>query len=97
MIGTATSLSALEASWQRFQPIQTLTAWTETTNSARLLPENDPLRISPSLPTQSFTRAQAWSPFGAMLKHANLYGLKYVFVHDSYYEPPAYVYRVEKN
>lgn len=55
-------------------------------NSARLLPEMT------HHGSAQFTNAKFYGTAGMdslrdMLKHANRYGLKYVFVHDPYYEP----------
>lgn len=55
-------------------------------NSARLLPEMT------HHGSAQLTNAKFYGPAGMeslrdMLKHANRYGLKYIFVHDPYYEP----------
>jgi hypothetical protein len=55
-------------------------------NSARLLPEMTRYG-SAQLTNAKFYASAGMESLRAMLKHANLYGLKYVFVHDSYYEP----------
>ena len=55
-------------------------------NSARLLPEMTQYG-SAQLTNAKFYAAAGMESLRAMLKHANQYGLKFVFVHDSYYEP----------
>lgn len=55
-------------------------------NSARLLPEMTQYG-SAQLTNAKFYGSAGMSSLRAMLEHANRYGLKYVFVHDSYYEP----------
>ena len=55
-------------------------------NSARLLPEMTRYG-SAQLTNAKFYASAGMESLRAMLKHANQYGLKYVFVHDSYYEP----------
>ena len=55
-------------------------------NSARLLPEMT------EYGSGQLTNAKFWGSAGmaslrAMLEHANRYGLKFIFVHDPYYEP----------
>jgi hypothetical protein len=55
-------------------------------NSARLLPEMTHYG-SAQLTNAKFYGAAGMASLRAMLEHANRYGLKYVFVHDSYYEP----------
>ena len=55
-------------------------------NSARLLPEMTRYG-SAQLTSAKFYATAGMESLRAMLKHANQYGLKYVFVHDSYYEP----------
>jgi hypothetical protein len=55
-------------------------------NSARLLPEMTRYG-SAQLTNAKFYASAGMESLRAMLKHANHYGLKYVFVHDSYYEP----------
>ena len=40
-----------------------------------------------SFTTPSITACREWKSLRAVLKHANQYGLKYVFVRDRYYEP----------
>jgi len=42
---------------------------------------------SAQLTNAKFYASAGMESLRAMLKHANHYGLKYVFVHDSYYEP----------
>ena len=42
---------------------------------------------SAQLTNSKFYATAGMQSLRAMLKHANQYGLKYVFVHDSYYEP----------
>jgi hypothetical protein len=55
-------------------------------NSARLLPEMTSYG-SAQLTNAKFYGAAGMASLRAMLGHANRYGLKYIFVHDSYYEP----------
>lgn len=55
-------------------------------NSARLLPEMTAYG-SAQLTNAKFYGSAGMASLRAMLEHANRYGLKYVFVHDSYYEP----------
>jgi hypothetical protein len=55
-------------------------------NSARLLPEMTRYG-SAQLTNSKFYGSAGMASLRAMLEHANRYGLKYVFVHDSYYEP----------
>src|SRR4029077_13499496 len=55
-------------------------------NSARLLPEMTRYG-SAQLTNAKFYGTAGMASLRAMLGHANRYGLKYVFVHDSYYEP----------
>lgn len=55
-------------------------------NSARLLPEMTHYG-SAQLTNAKFYGTAGMASLRAMLEHANRYGLKYVFVHDSYYEP----------
>jgi hypothetical protein len=55
-------------------------------NSARLLPEMTNYG-SAQLTNSKFYGSAGMASLRAMLAHANRYGLKYVFVHDSYYEP----------
>jgi len=55
-------------------------------NSARLLPEMTHYG-SAQLTNSKFYGSAGMASLRAMLAHANRYGLKYVFVHDSYYEP----------
>lgn len=55
-------------------------------NSARLLPEMTQYG-SAQLTNSKFYGSAGMASLRAMLEHANRYGLKYVFVHDSYYEP----------
>jgi hypothetical protein len=55
-------------------------------NSARLLPEMTHYG-SAQLTNSKFYGSAGMASLRAMLEHANRYGLKYVFVHDSYYEP----------
>ncbi len=55
-------------------------------NSARLLPEMTKYG-SAQLTNSKFYAASGMDALRAMLKHANRYGLKFIFVHDSYYEP----------
>jgi hypothetical protein len=55
-------------------------------NSARLLPEMTQYG-SAQLTNAKFYGSAGMASLRAMLEHANRYGLKYVFVHDPYYEP----------
>jgi hypothetical protein len=55
-------------------------------NSARLLPEMTSYG-SAQLTNAKFYGTAGMASLRAMLGHANRYGLKYIFVHDSYYEP----------
>jgi hypothetical protein len=55
-------------------------------NSARLLPEMTSYG-SAQLTNAKFYGTAGMGALRAMLGHANRYGLKYIFVHDSYYEP----------
>ena len=55
-------------------------------NSARVLPELTQYGSGRST-TPSISARRAWKSLRAILKHANQYGLKYIFVRDRYYEP----------
>jgi hypothetical protein len=55
-------------------------------NSARLLPEMTHYG-SAQLTNAKFYGTAGMSALRSMLEHADRYGLKYIFVHDSYYEP----------
>jgi hypothetical protein len=55
-------------------------------NSARLLPEMTQYG-SAQLTNSKFYGTAGMTSLRTMLAHANRYGLKYIFVHDSYYEP----------
>jgi hypothetical protein len=55
-------------------------------NSARLLPEMTHYG-SAQLTNAKFYGSAGMESLRAMLKHASQYGLKYIFVHDPYYEP----------
>lgn len=55
-------------------------------NSARLLPEMTNYGAA-QLTSAKFFGTAGMDSLRAMLKHANRYGLKYIFVHDQYYEP----------
>lgn len=55
-------------------------------NSARLLPEMTQYG-SAQLTNAKFYGTAGMDSLRAMLEHANRYGLKYIFVHDTYYEP----------
>ena len=55
-------------------------------NSARLLPEMTHYG-SAQLTNAKFYGSAGMDALRAMLEHANRYGLKYIFVHDPYYEP----------
>lgn len=55
-------------------------------NSARLLPEMTQYG-SAQLTNSKFYGSAGMASLRSMLEHANRYGLKYIFVHDSFYEP----------
>ncbi len=55
-------------------------------NSARLLPELTSYGAA-QLTSAKFFGTAGMDSLRAMLMHANKYGLKYIFVHDRYYEP----------
>jgi hypothetical protein len=55
-------------------------------NSARLLPEMTHYG-SAQLTIAKFFGSQGMESLEAVLKHADYYGLKFIFVHDPYYEP----------
>ena len=55
-------------------------------NSARLLPEMTSYGAA-QLTSAKFFGTAGMDSLRAMLNHANRYGLKYIFVHDTYYEP----------
>jgi len=55
-------------------------------NSARLLPEFTHYG-SAQLSSAKFFGSQGMESLRAMLRHANHYGLKFIFVHDPFYEP----------
>jgi hypothetical protein len=55
-------------------------------NSARLLPEMTHYG-SAQLTNAKFYGSAGMASLRAILEHANRYGLKYIFVHDTYYEP----------
>lgn len=55
-------------------------------NSARLLPEMTHYG-SAQLTNAKFYGSAGMASLRTMLEHANRYGLKYIFVHDPYYEP----------
>ena len=55
-------------------------------NSARLLPEMTRFGAA-QLTSAKFFGAAGMDSLRAMLQHANQYGLKYIFVHDPYYNP----------
>jgi hypothetical protein len=55
-------------------------------NSARLLPEMTRYGAA-QLTNAKFFGAAGMDSLRAMLKHANHYGLKFIFVHDPFYEP----------
>ncbi len=55
-------------------------------NSARLLPEMTSYG-SAQLTNAKYYGAAGMASLRSMLGHANRYGLKYIFVHDPYYEP----------
>jgi hypothetical protein len=55
-------------------------------NSARLLPEFTHYGTA-QLSSAKFFGSQGMESLRAMLRHANHYGLKFIFIHDPYYEP----------
>ncbi len=55
-------------------------------NSGRTLPELT-AHASAQLSSAKFYGLEGMASLSAVLRHASHYGLKYVFVHDSYYEP----------
>ena len=55
-------------------------------NSARLLPEFTHYGTA-QLTSAKFFGTAGMEALRMMLRHANHYGLKYIFIHDSYYEP----------
>jgi hypothetical protein len=55
-------------------------------NSARLLPEMTRFGAA-QLTSAKFFGAAGMDSLRAMLQHANKYGLKFIFVHDPYYNP----------
>lgn len=55
-------------------------------NSARLLPEFTHYGTA-QLTSAKFFGSQGMESLRAMLRHANHYGLKFIFIHDPYYEP----------
>lgn len=55
-------------------------------NSARLLPEMTHYGTA-QLTSAKYFGSQGMESLRAMLKHANRYGLKFIFTHDPYYEP----------
>jgi hypothetical protein len=55
-------------------------------NSARLLPEMTRYGAA-QLTNAKFFGASGMESLRAMLRHANHYGLKFIFVHDPFYEP----------
>jgi len=55
-------------------------------NSARLLPEMTRFGAA-QLTSAKFFGAAGMDSLRAMLQHANRYGLKFIFVHDPYYNP----------
>jgi len=55
-------------------------------NSARLLPEMTHYG-SAQLTNSKFYGTAGMAALRSMLEHANRYGLKFIFVHDSFYEP----------
>ncbi len=55
-------------------------------NSARLLPEFTHYGTA-QLSSAKFFGSQGMESLRAMLRHASHYGLKFIFVHDPYYEP----------
>ena len=55
-------------------------------NSARLLPEMTRFGAA-QLTSAKFFGAAGMDSLRAMLQHANRYGLKFIFVHDTFYDP----------
>jgi len=55
-------------------------------NSARLLPEMTSYGAA-QLTSAKFFGTAGMDSLRAMLNHANRYGLRYIFVHDTYYDP----------
>ncbi len=55
-------------------------------NSARLLPEMTRYGAA-QLTNSKFYGTNGMEALRSILKHADQYGLKYIFVHDPYYEP----------
>jgi hypothetical protein len=55
-------------------------------NSARTLPEMTKHGVG-QLSSAKFYHSEGMEALSEILRHANKYGLKYVFVHDSYYDP----------
>jgi hypothetical protein len=55
-------------------------------NSARLLPEFTHYGTA-QLTSAKYFGSQGMESLRAMLRHANHYGLKFIFIHDPYYEP----------
>jgi len=55
-------------------------------NSARLLPEFTHYGVG-QLSSAKYYGTAGMTSLRAMLEHANRYGLKYIFVHDPYYDP----------
>jgi hypothetical protein len=55
-------------------------------NSARLLPEFTHYGTA-QLTSAKYFGTQGMESLRAMLEHANHYGLKFIFIHDPYYEP----------
>lgn len=55
-------------------------------NSARLLPELTHYGTA-QLTSAKYFGSQGMESLRAMLKHADHYGLKFIFIHDPYYEP----------
>ncbi len=55
-------------------------------NSGRTLPEMTKYGAG-QLSSAKFYGSQGMESLAAMLKHADHYGLRYIFVHDAYYEP----------
>jgi 6-pyruvoyl-tetrahydropterin synthase related domain len=57
-------------------------------NSARLLPEMTHYGTA-QLSSAKYFGSQGMESLRAMLKHANQYGLKFIFIHDPFYDPLA--------
>ena len=83
---TATSRSDLEVNSPRVSTYTSAGSVDGDYNSARLLPEMTHYG-SAQLTNAKFYGSAGMASLRSMLEHANRYGLKYIFVHDPYYEP----------